>query len=125
MSTPSEDKLVTRELSKRRVFAFVAIFLAVSLPEVAYLEGDQLLHALDDYAVVAVSVIVIALLAMWWKKQSLTELKKQHNIILILFAIALLFKLFAISQELNDPQDFGDEPPLIIFLIITIINRFI
>jgi fucose permease len=125
MSAPSEDKQVTRELSKRRVFAFVAIFLAVSLPEVAYLEGDQLLHALDDYGVVAVSILVVIFLAMSWKKQSLTELKKQHNIILILFVIALLFKLFAISQELNDPTDFGDEPPLLILLIITLVNRFI
>jgi hypothetical protein len=88
-------------------------------------EGDIFTHAVDEIGIVTISIIVLVLLAVWRKKVTLPELKKQHNIITALFVIALVFKLYAFTVETNDPQDFGDEIPVLIGLILTILNRFL
>jgi drug/metabolite transporter (DMT)-like permease len=117
------DKSVVRELSRRRVFVFVAAFLALALFADGLTEADILTHALDDFAIVALSIIVLILIAVWRKKVTLSELKKQHNIITILFVVMLIFKLYAVTVEMNDPQDFGDEIPSLIGIVLTLLNR--
>lgn len=119
------DKLVVRELGRRRVFFYVSAFLALALGGLIPEEADIFLHALDEYAIVTLSIISIILLVAWRNKQSLSELKKQNNIILVLFVIALIFKLYAFTVEANDPMDFGDEIPVAIGLILVIANRFV
>ncbi len=121
----ADDKLLKRELGRRRVFFFISIFLALALGGLIPEESDIFLHALDEYAIVAISIIAVILLIAWRKKQSLAELKKQHNIILVLFLIALAFKLYAFPVEMSDPMDFGDEIPVLIGLLLTIGNRFL
>jgi membrane-bound acyltransferase YfiQ involved in biofilm formation len=121
----ADDKLLKRELGRRRVFFFVSIFFALALGGLIPEEGDMLLHVLDEYAIVTISIVAIILLLAWRNKQSLAELKKQHNIIFILFIVALIFKLYAFTVEAGDPQDFGDEIPVAIGLIMTLANRFV
>jgi len=41
----------------------------------------------------------------------LSELRSQHNVIAVLFVIALLFKIYGIVVESGHPDDFGDEIP--------------
>jgi hypothetical protein len=43
----------------------------------------------------------------------------------VLFVIMLIFKIFAIFQEIGDPSDFGNEPPILILLILTLLSRFV
>lgn len=74
---------------------------------------------------IGLSIVVIILVVAWRKKQTLTDLKKELNIYEVLFAIMLIFKIFAIFQEINDPTDFGNEPPVLILLILTLLNRFV
>lgn len=73
----------------------------------------------------ALSIITLILIAVWRNKQSLVELRKQHNGFTVLFVIALVFKLYAFTVEANDPMNFGNEIPVLIFLILTIVNRFV
>lgn len=73
----------------------------------------------------ALSVIALILIVVWRKKHSLAELKKQHNILTILFVVAVIFKLYAFPVEMNDPEDFGNEIPVLILLILTLLNRFL
>jgi hypothetical protein len=85
----------------------------------------MLLHALDEYAIVTLAIIVLILIAVWRKKASLQELRKQHNIIAVIFVVALIFKLYAITAEMGDPADFGDEIQVLITLILALLNRFL
>jgi hypothetical protein len=39
--------------------------------------------------------------------------------------IALLFKIYGIVVESGHPDDFGDEIPGLLILVITILNRFV
>ena len=121
----SEEKSLRRELGRRRVFLFVAVFLVLALAGVVQEESDMFLHALDEYAIIALSVVVIILIVLWRSKQSLVELKKQHNIIMAIFVVALVFKIYGLIVEANDPSDFGDEIPVFILLVLTIVNRFV
>jgi len=119
-----EEKSMRRDLGRLRVFAFAAIFLVVGLAGQVNEESDMFLHALDEYALIGLSIVVILLVVAWRKKRTLSDLKMQLNIYEVLFLIMLIFKIFAFTQEIGDPTDFGNEPPLLILLILTLIQRF-
>lgn len=119
-----EGQSIARELGKRRVFIFFSAFLALALAGLIPEEIDILSHAIDEIGIVTISIIVLIMIAVWRKKITLSDLRKQHNIITVLFVIALLFKLYAFTVEINDPSDFGDEIPVLIGLILTLLNRF-
>jgi len=121
----SEEKMMRRDLGRLRVFAFVAVSLAALTLGVINEESDILLHALDEYAIFTLSIVVILLLVVWRKKRTLADLKMQLNVFEVLFLVMLVFKIFAFTQEMSDPTDFGDEVPLLIVLIITVIQRFV
>src|SRR6266487_4466328 len=107
----SAEKSIARELAKRR--AFIVLFI-VSIEIVGAfigLEGDMLAHALDDYAILAISVVALVVIGAMWKKQSLAGLRKQHNILLALLIVALVFQIYAFVAEANDPTDLGNEYP--------------
>lgn len=125
MAEAGADKSVIRELAKRRVFIFFSVLIVAVLGNTLMEESDMFLHALDDYVLVGIAIIVLILIAAWRKKSSLSELKRQHNIILILFIIALAFQIYAFPQEIGDPVDFGNEIPSLILLILVFINRFV
>ena len=123
--TITYDKSLVREIARRRVFIFVVAFLVLGAVGIIREESDMFLHALDDYAIFALAIIALILIVAWRNKQSLTELKRQNNIITVLFVVALIFKLYGTIVEIGDPTDFGDEIPLIIAFVLTIANRFV
>jgi hypothetical protein len=89
------------------------------------LEGDMLAHSLDDYAILALSIMALLVIGAMWKKQSFAGLRKQHNILLALLILALIFQIYAFIAESNDPTDLGNEYPSLTILILMIINKFI
>ena len=119
------DKSFAREISRRRVFIFVSTFLVLAGVGIIMEESDMFLHAIDDYAMVALAIIALLGFAMWRSKLSLAELRKQNNIFAALFVVALIFKLYGTMTELSDASDFGDEIPLLIAFVLTIANRFV
>jgi hypothetical protein len=84
------DKPVVREISRRRVFVFVSVFLVLGGVGIITEESDMFLHAIDDYAMVALAIIGLLGFAMWRNKLSLPELRKQNNIFAALFVVALI-----------------------------------
>jgi hypothetical protein len=38
--------------------------------------------------------------------------------------IALAFQIFAFAVEIGDPEDFGNEVPSLVALILILVNRF-
>jgi len=89
------------------------------------LEGDMFVHALDDYAILAISIVALLVMGAMWKKQSLAALRKQHKILLVLLIVALVFQLYGFIAESNDPTDLGNEFPSLTILVLMLINKFI
>ena len=121
----SEEKSIARELAKRRAFIVLFIVLIEIVGAFVNLEGDMLAHSLDDYAILVISIIGLLVIAAMWKKQSLAGLKKQHNILLVLLIVALVFQIYAFIAESNDPTDLGNKYPSLTILLLMIVNKFI
>ena len=124
MAIPQEN-MMRQGLGRLRVFAFVAVSLAALTLGVINEESDIFFHALDEYAIFTLSIAVLLLLVVWRKKRTLADLMMQLNVFEVLFLIMLAFKIFAFTQEMSDPTDFGDEVPLFIVLIFALIQRFV
>ena len=121
----SDEKSIARELAKRRAFIVLFIVLIEIVGAFVNLEGDMLAHALDDYAILAISIIGLLVIGTMWKKQSLAGLKKQHNILLVLLLIAIVFQVYGFIAESNDPTDLGNEFPSLTILLLMVVNKFI
>ena len=121
----SEEKSIARELAKRRAFIVLFIVLIEIVGAFVNLEGDMLAHSLDDYAILVISIIGLLVITAMWKKQSLAGLKKQHNILLVLLIVALVFQIYGFIAESNDPTDLGNEYPSLTILLLMIVNKFI
>ncbi len=121
---PSPDPSLQWELSRRRVFLFFAATSVAIVVGVLFEESDQLLHLMDDLAILLLMGGVVAFLGSSWKRQALPELRRQNNVAVVLAAVALAFQIAAFPIEISDPADFGNEIPFLIFLLATIVNRF-
>ncbi len=121
----SEEKSIARELAKRRAFIVLFIVLIEIVGAFVNLEGDMLAHSLVDYAILAISLVALLVIGAMWKKQSVTGLRKQHNILLVLLIVALVFQIYGFIAESNDPTDLGNEFPSLTILVLMLINKFI
>jgi uncharacterized membrane protein len=121
---PPEKKKIVKELARLRLSAifFAAAFVATIFTITE--ENDILLHALDDYTIVTLSIVALVIILVLRKKRSFENLRMQNNLLVVISAVLVLFVLFAISQEIGDSSDFGDEPGQLIFLIVLVVNRF-
>ena len=119
------DGSLTKWLGRNRVFAFFWTFALIALLNTVQEENDIFLHVVDDYADIAIIVVAIVLLAMWWKKKSPQQLKMTGNVMAVLAVLLIVATIFAITQEYNDPADFGNEIPTLLFGIFLLINRFV
>jgi hypothetical protein len=78
-SSPAvEESLVRRESGIRRVFLYISIFFVAAITGVIMEEADKFLHLIDDVALVALSVVAIALIAGWWKRPTLPPAQDKH-----------------------------------------------
>ena len=121
----SNEKSIARELAKRRAFIVLFVVLIEILGAFIGIENDMIAHSIDDYVILAISVVGLLVIVAMWKKQSLASLKKQHNILLALLLVALAFQIYAFIAESNDPTDLGNEYPSLTILLLMIVNKFI
>lgn len=127
MSAPpaSGTAQLRRELARRRVFVFFFAFTIVALLNTINDERDTLFHLIDDAAIVGLSIIALALAAAWWRRQTIPELQRLHNALLMLIVIALVVQLIWFPIEAPDPADFGNEIPVLLLLVVLLINRVV
>jgi hypothetical protein len=85
----------------------------------------MLAHSLDDYAILAISIVALLVIGAMWKKQSLAGLRKQHNVLPALLIVALIFQIYAFIAESNDPTDLGNDYPSLTILVLMLINKSI
>lgn len=116
---------LTKWLARNRVFAFFWTFALIAILNTVTEENDIFLHVVDDYADIAIIVVALALLAMWWKKKDPSQLKRTGNVMAVFAVLLILATIFAITQEYGDPADFGNEIPSLLFGIFLLINRFV
>jgi cytochrome bd-type quinol oxidase subunit 2 len=124
-STPDDLKSWAKQVGRVRVFAFFWVFALVAILNVVTEENDIFLHVVDDYTDIILAVVAIILLAVYWRKKSTQSLKTANNILTVLAVLLILATIFAITQEINDPTDFGNEIPTLFFGIFMIANRFV
>ena len=124
-ASTQEDKSYVKQISRRRVAIFFLALLLVAISETAYMESDMLLHAVDDYVDIVTAAVLLVVIAVWWKRESLPALRNLNNVIAAGAVIVLLATVFAIGQEIGDPEDFGNEIPTLFFSIFLLINRFV
>jgi len=120
-----EEKSIARELAKRRAFIVLFIVLIEIVGAFIGLEGDTLAHSLDDYAILVISIVALLVIGTMWKKQSFAALRKQHNILLVLLIVAIIFQIYGFIAESSDPTDLGNEFPSMTILVLMLINKFI
>ncbi len=119
------DSATIRELGRRRVFAFFWVFVLVAIANTINEENDIFLHVVDDYADIALAIIAIVVLVIWWKRSSMKNLRMTNNTLTVLAVGLIIATVFAITQEMGDPTDFGNEIPTLFFGIFMLLNRFL
>lgn len=119
------DRSLLKELGRRRVFVFFWAFVLVAIANTVTEENDILLHVLDDYTDITVAIIALVIYAAWRNRTALAELKRANNIATVLAVVLIIATIFAITQEFNDPTDFGNEIPTLFFGIFMLLNRFL
>lgn len=119
------DSATIKQLGRRRVFGFFWVFVLFAIANTVTEENDIFLHVVDDYTDIVLAVVAIVVLLVWWKKASLPNLKRVNNILTVLAVLLILATIFAITQEMGDPTDFGNEIPTLFFGAFMIANRFL
>ncbi len=119
------DSATIKELGRRRVFAFFWVFVVVAIANTINEENDIFLHVVDDYTDIVLATIAIVVLVMWWKRSSMKDLRMTNNILTVLAVGLIIATIFAITQEMGDPTDFGNEIPTLFFGIFMLLNRFL
>ena len=117
------QKTVQHELEKRRVFVFLAVFFFVAMLLDAFTELDAFSHYIDDFGIALIAIIALVYLAISWKRTGVKELLTQNNVVFVLFVIALIIQIYGLFMEVGT-NDFGDDIPVLLGLIITLANRF-
>ena len=107
------------------VYLFFWAFVVVAISKVIAEENDLFLHVADDYVDIILAVIAIAILAVMWRKKSTPSLRRANNIATILAVALIAAAIFAITQEVGDPADIGNEIPTLFFGIFMIAIRFV
>ena len=116
---------IWKERSKRRVFIFLSVFFVLSMLVDVFVEADKLKAAADEIAIVILGLVAISLFLVWQNKRSLAELKSQNNIVAMLVVLMIIAKVYGIIVEAGTADDFGDEIPVLIGLVVMLANKFI
>ncbi len=119
-----EKKRVLKQLSRRRVSTFFFAAAIVSTVFALGHETDMFFHAIDDYALLALSIVAVVLIITMRRVDSLEELRRLDRFLLIITIILVGFIVFGVTQEYKDPEDFANEPGQLMLLITLIVNRF-
>ncbi len=121
----TESKSMIKEMGRLRANGLFMVFLAVYLIGVIMEEADIPIRAADDMAGVGLSIVGLVFIGLTWKRRSVENLRMANNTLFVLILLMLAFTIFGASQEAGNFQDFSDEIPSIILLVLGLTNRFI
>ena len=106
--------------ARRRAFVFFFVPTALIFSIEALLERDQLTHYVDDVLDVAFALIALSYFAVTRRTpEKVTVANRLGGAVAVAIVAATIF---AVSQEINDPEDFGNEIPTLVLGSILIVN---
>ncbi len=111
------------QVGRRRTFVFFFVPIAMIFTAEALLESDILTHYIDDAVDVALGLIALAYFAA--TRKNATKLASANRLATIMGGLIIVATLYAITQEFNDPMDFGNEIPTIFIGFMLIMNRVV
>ncbi len=112
------------ELAKRRVFIFFYAIVGFALIPTILDEMDQPAHIIDDVALVITGIVMFVFLAVTWRKQSYSDLKRANKIARYAAFAVILLVLMAIAIEYKDLNDLGDDFAKLFFAVALLVNAF-
>lgn len=121
-SKPNQREI---ELSRRfMVFCLGILFVFVTIVSGGWDQSMniKLLFGAVGTTAMALSVIIFTMLS--WKKQSLKELKRQNNILLVLVLVSAIFTIYNYINALGTLQAATDIE-ILFGIVLGIINRFL
>ncbi len=119
------DKVLRREIAKRRVFGFVAVLGLITAIGPIRQELDTTAGLADDLVFLVIVAAAIALIAAMRDKIALPQLKRQNTVLAALFGILLVSKVVAGFIEQADSADFADEVTVAILALLAVVDRFV
>ncbi|QQG49067.1 MAG: hypothetical protein HY247_01785 [archaeon] len=121
------DKEWLKEIGRRRVSGFFWVFFGVAISQTLSTESDEFSHVLDNYIGIALVVVAVAVLLLWWKKTSTKDLKMVNNIMAVLAVILIITAIVTLAGMTGETtsEDLGDDYPTLFFGIFLLINRFV
>lgn len=123
METSIKEQLT--EFARVRTFLYFYIASFIIFIGVIFEELGPDFHELDDILFIALAFIAIVIIIYRWKNRSLSGLRLTNNISALIAFLLVLVSIYAISIEMGDTADFGDEIPQLLLSIIILISRFI
>ena len=121
------DRAAIKEMGRRRVFGFFWVFFIVALANTLSSEGDEFTHVVDNQIDIALGVIAIVVLLVWWRKTSAKDLKMMNNILAVLAVVVIILAIVTLAGMTGETtaEDLGDDIPTLFFGIFMLINRFV
>lgn len=102
-----------REFARRRVAMFLYVLTVIVFPTFIPQEAAEFTHVVDDYATVVLALVAIVFYVAMWRKP-VQSIRTANKLATILAVLIILVTIYAVTQEIADPADFGNEIPTII-----------
>ncbi len=116
--------LDVKGLARRRVFVFIALFLLIAMLLDTGGELNAPTHAIDEIGIAVLSFLMLLYIAIVRKDTSSRSLAAQRIVIVIFILLMIAFQIYGIFAELGT-EDFGNEIPVLIGLILMLLNGFV
>ena len=117
---------LTGWISQRRaaLVALIAIFIFNIADILEYVNFSQIVFppsAYDEAVILVAILMAFSLLALFWKRVSVNEIRRINRFLIFLFAIMLAAEVLALFVEWNTAE-ISDEPYMIAFILLGLVN---
>lgn len=106
------------------IFCLGVLFVVVTLVSGGWDQGVNIKLLFGTLGDAAMSIAVIVYTIVSWKKQSLKQLKRQNNILLILVLVSGLFTVYSYINALGALQAATDVE-ILFGIVLGVINRYL
>jgi peptidoglycan/LPS O-acetylase OafA/YrhL len=115
----------SRERERRRAFLFLSALLAALMTNALATEGDMLVTAFDDVAILVLGLFEISVIALQWRKRPRPQLRRANDMMSIVGLWVVVFAISAFEVEAGFSEDLADEVPALLIGLAMVVNRLI
>ena len=111
-------------IARRRVIAFFAAFLLIAMLFDLFAELNTFSHAGDEIWLVVLSAIILLYMAVSRNKKSAKDFNTQRLVLIGLVILMIAAQAYGLFVEAGT-EDFGDDIPVLIGLVLMLINLLV